>query len=60
MIKSKIIMGDFSDYYELIRLSRIVDYYINYYEVINIYSKCSRGGVQADMVIITYKDKENK
>ena len=53
-------MGDFSDYYELIRLSRIVDYYRNYYEVINIYSKCSRGGVSADIVIITYKDKENK
>lgn len=59
MVKSKIITGNFSDYYGLINLLRIKDYYSNYYEIINIDITYSRE-VQEDIVIITYKEKENK
>lgn len=61
MVKSKIITGNFSDYYGLINLLRIKDYYSNYYEIINIDITYSRGGIStADIMIITYKEKENK
>lgn len=60
MIKSKTILINFNDYYELLHLLRVKEYYSHCYQVLDISIVCARGGVGKDIVTITYKDKENE
>lgn len=61
MTRTKTIICDLNDYYDLLYLLRIKEYYTNYYQVINIDVKCSRCGIPyTDIITIKYKDKENE